>query len=379
MRRHGGSKFYAGVLVLAAAATWLGLWGLRPGANRAYALGGTGTVYTMTNATSDNAVMAYTRASNGTLTLLGTYSTQGLGSGNDLYSQGAVTLTPGNQFLLVVNPGSNDVSSFAVQPNGSLVFVDRVSSAGFRPVSVAAFGNLVYVVNFGPTPTPNVVGYTLGAGGTLTEIVGSSRNLSATSARPGEVTFSDDGSILVAQEKNTSKLDTFTVGSNGIATGPMVQNSNGMTPFGMAFDNLDHLIVAEAAASTVSSYSVATNGVLTVISGSVPDDGSKACWVATSNNPGFPTQYSYIANTGSHSISSLSIGASGALTLVASRAGSNVGDVRDMAVSTGSTYLYGVSHTAGFITGLKLNSNGTMTQVVQITGIPNTAQGMAAY
>src|SRR5579863_3885963 len=221
-----------------------------------------GAVYTMTNA-SANQVMAFTRSTGGRLTLLGTYSTQGSGNSQNIASQGAVVLNSTKKFLFVVNPGSNTVTSFSVQSDGSLVFVSQANSGGTEPVSVTSHGKLVYVVN--AKGSPNISGFTIASNGALTPLAGSTVGLSGTTAGPGEVDFNNTGTLLVVTEKTTNKIDTFTVGTNGIASSPMVQDSNGPEPFGFAFDTADHLIVSEAKNGAVSSYSVATNGVLTVI------------------------------------------------------------------------------------------------------------------
>ncbi len=50
-------------------------------------------MYTLTNSAAGNAVLAFARAADGTLTAQGTYATGGLGSGAALGSQGAVILS----------------------------------------------------------------------------------------------------------------------------------------------------------------------------------------------------------------------------------------------------------------------------------------------
>src|SRR5215218_548686 len=99
-----------------------------------------GGVFVSTNAAAGNAVVAFDRAADGTLSYAGTFPTGGTGIGgtaDPLASQFALTLSPNARLLFVVNAGSNDVSSFAVD-RGGLALVDRVPSGGVRPVSVAA-------------------------------------------------------------------------------------------------------------------------------------------------------------------------------------------------------------------------------------------------
>jgi 6-phosphogluconolactonase (cycloisomerase 2 family) len=129
---------------------------------------------------------------------------------------------------------------------------------------------------------------------------GSTRPLSGGSgADPAEVSFNRDGSLLVVTEKATNLIDVYVVGSNGAAGPPTSNPSAGMTPFGFAFDQRNHLIVSEAFggapnASAVSSYSAALSGILSVISESVPDLQTAACWIVITNSG----RYVYTSNTG---------------------------------------------------------------------------------
>ena len=72
------------------------------------------------------------------------------------------------------------------------------------PVSVAARGRLVYVLNAG---SDNVTGFLLNNTGDLTAIPGSTRPLSGTGTGPAQVGFHPRGSQLVVTEKATNKID----------------------------------------------------------------------------------------------------------------------------------------------------------------------------
>jgi len=335
----------------------------------------TGAVYTMTNATP-NEVVAFSRAATGALTLIGNFSTGGNGTSVNLGSQGAIVLAPGNQFLFAVNAKSNTISSFSVQAGGGLTFVNQVASGGARPISVTVHGGFLYVANSGGT-MQNIAGFNVAANGALSSITGSVRGLSSSKANPAEVGFSNDGSLLVVTEKGTNKIDTFTVATNGLATGPLVQDSNGLQPFGFAFDNGGHLIVSEATNSDVSSYSVASNGVLTLISGSVPDGGKAACWVVNTTNNTFPTQYSFISNTGSGTLSTFTIGTDGTMTLLGGPT-TTAAHPLDMAQSADSLFLYVLGRGSGEIHGYAVASNGALTSAGNMTAA-KTARGLAGF
>lgn len=334
-----------------------------------------GAVYTQGNTATNNQVFAYARATDGTLSFIGSFATQGSGNGTGLFSQGSIVLSPDHKFLFVVNAGSNEITSFAVQPNGSLVFVNKVSSGGLYPNSLTVFGNLLYVVN---RAQANIVGFTVGAKGALTHLAGSKVPLSGPGARPGEIDFSNDGKLLVVTETRTNNIDTFGVQPSGFAQPPLVQPSNGVEPFGFAFDNDNHLIVSEGGPSAESSYSVSSDGSLTLISGSVPDGERQACWVVNTNNSTFPSQYSYAANTGTGTLSSYTIGPTGELSLLKSTA-AGAASARDMALSADSNYLYVLSQGKEQIVGFSIAQNGSLTKITTAAGLPPSVFGLTGF
>ena len=76
-----------------------------------------GAVFVMTNNVDKNEVIAYRRASDGTLQEGARFDTGGRGSGgnNDpLESQGSLTLSQDHSLLFAVNAGSGSVSVFSV-------------------------------------------------------------------------------------------------------------------------------------------------------------------------------------------------------------------------------------------------------------------------
>src|SRR5688500_14475624 len=134
-----------------------------------------GHVYTMSNDASGNEVLVYRRATDGTLSLAGTYETGGNGTGTGLGNQGGVILADDEDVLLVVNAGSNSISSFKIT-NGRLHLKSTVNSGGMRPVSLASHGDIVYVLNQGGNGT--ISGFRLGNNDKLEPIPNSTRPLS---------------------------------------------------------------------------------------------------------------------------------------------------------------------------------------------------------
>ena len=133
-----------------------------------------GAVYTIDNAAAGNMAIKYDRNANGVLNFAGTFSTDGLGTGSHLASQGSVVLTDNDHWLLVVDAGSNEISVFKV--GHTLTLTDKVCSGGTMPVSITIHDHLVYVLNAGGTP--DIAGFYLSSNGKLFPIHGSVRPLS---------------------------------------------------------------------------------------------------------------------------------------------------------------------------------------------------------
>jgi 6-phosphogluconolactonase len=348
---------------------------------------GPGAVYLMTNQPA-NAIMVFNRSAGGILTPGGTFLTGGAGgqspSGNPfdpLASQGSLLLGPNQHLLFAVNAGSNEISVLSVGPNG-LTLADKVSSGGQTPVSLTLHGDILYVLNAGGVA--NITGFTVADGGKLSPLPGSTRSLpGGAAAAPAQVGFSPDGDLLVVSEKGTNMLEVYRVSHNGLTSGPAAQNSNGMTPFGFAFARPDILIVSEAFGgapmqAAVSSYRLPESGNLRVISGSVPDHQTAACWVVTFGRG----QYAYVTNTGSGAISGYSVADNGSLTLlnpdgVTAATGPGTNPI-DMALTGSFLYVILNGPNGRRIVGYHVESNGALTGITSVGGLPIGVQGIAA-
>ena len=331
-----------------------------------------GAVYTLTNSPAGNAVAVFGRAADGTLAPQGRFPTGGTGTGGGLGSQGAVALSNDNRQLFAVNAGSNSISLFTVRPDG-LEFDATVASGGTRPISLTVHGSLLYVLNAGSAG--NITGFTVGRD-SITPIAGSTRPLGAGSSGPAEVAFSPDGGKLVVAEKNSSTLDTYAVGADGIAGAPTVAASVGATPFGFDFDNRGHLLVSNASGSA-SSYAI-TPGGASVISGVVLTHQGAPCWLVASTNG----RYAYTANAAAGTISGFSVAQDGSLALLdPSGATADLGagsHPLDEAVSSNGRFLYNLTDGTHSISAFRIAEDGSLSPVASIGGLPAGAAGIAA-
>lgn len=323
-----------------------------------------GAVYTLSNAASGNAVIAYSRSRDGGLTPLATYATGGLGSGAGLGSQGAVTLSDDGRWLVAVDPGSDEVTTFRVRDSGRLVFADRIASGGDHPISATIHGGLVYVLNDGGNG--NIAGFTINARGHLRAIKGSVEPLSSASSGPAQIAFGPHGSTLMVTEKATNRITTYVVRRDGSANPPSWISSAGETPFGFDFDARGHAIVSEASggapgASTVSSYRVNRAGAR-LADGPIATTQSAACWVVVTDD----SRYAYVTNTGSGTITGLEIQRNGDLRMLDADGitGVSGGSPTDLSVSDGSRFLY--VRTGGSIHTFRVKANGGLVDLGSI-------------
>jgi 6-phosphogluconolactonase (cycloisomerase 2 family) len=331
-------------------------------------------VYTMTNAAAGNSIVMYDRAANGTLSAPRSFPTGGTGTGAGLGSQGALVLA-GGHWLLAANAGSNDVTVFEVDQD-RLIATDKRPSGGVMPVSIAVCGNVVFVLNAGGAA--NISGFRLTPRGKLLPIAGSTRVLPG--AGPAQVSFAEQGQILVVTEKTSNTITLYRLEEDGKIEGPFTHASRGQTPFGFEVSKMDLLIVSEAAggapgASTVSSYELDDDGTLRTITAALPTGQTAACWVAVTHNG----KYAYIANTGSSNISSLEVGRrNGRLRLLEAVAGETPPGTPaiDMAFSAGSRYLYALA--GNTISVFRVSANGGLERFQVVSGFPASAAGLAA-
>lgn len=165
-------------------------------------------------------MLAYRSDATGNLTLINTYQTGGVGSGgvpapgrarrlNPLSSEDSM-IAVNNQYLLVVNAGSNTVTSFRINTDFTLTRVDVEASGGTMPISLAHWNGVVYVANAdedGSFTSPanqsgNITAMRLNpTTGELTRIPGFSLSLRG---RPGDLEVTPNGAFLLASALNAS-------------------------------------------------------------------------------------------------------------------------------------------------------------------------------
>jgi 6-phosphogluconolactonase (cycloisomerase 2 family) len=393
-------------------------------------------LYTTTNNPSGNAVIMYTRHSDGTITQTGSpVATGGNGAASEppfgfpiVDSSGSTNITPDGRLLFVVNAGDNSVSSFRTTSAGP-VLVSHVSSGGTLPISLTSHGNLLYVVN---ETSANIKGWTFDSSGHLTPIAGSVESLSVpfNPTNPPDPTkptgvaaaigFSPNGHQLVVTIRGlpapNGTIDVFSVDWHG-AAGPAVgHQSPTPNPFGFSFAGQNNLLVSDAgfvatpsgsAANpsdsppnpadpsqffgSAASFSLSPSGALK-FKGDYPDGGRAACWLVVSKDG----RYAFASNTlaspagspagigsGQGAISTFAISPHGRLTLLGQTNASPGGFPGDEAVSSDGKFLY-VLNPAIIIPGpshidvYRIGSGGSLTQIQSVADaiLPSSVSGL---
>jgi 6-phosphogluconolactonase len=333
-------------------------------------------VYVQTNDAERNEVIAFDRSGDGRLSPLGSYDTGGRGTGKPhLASQSSVVLSDDGSWLLIANAGSDELSLFAVEPDG-LRLAGRVGSGGSGPTSIAVRGGLVYALNNG---TPGISGFTLADGG-LSPLDGSSRELRG-DADPAQIAFSPDGRTIIVTERGTNSITAFAVDERGFADGPETIPSSGATPYGFDFVN-GSVVVTEAFGGEIgkaaaSSYSLAGPGRVQPVSASVANTRSEVCWAVATRDGRFV----FVTNFGDCSISSYAVQPGGGLELLEAVAGSTrlgAPGLRDEALSGDGRFLYAIDADAQRVFGWSVDGDGRLELVGEFEGVPATVAGLAA-
>jgi 6-phosphogluconolactonase (cycloisomerase 2 family) len=162
--------------------------------------------------------------------------------------------------------------------------------------------------------------------------------------------------------------------------------NHSVTPgaFAAVFTPTGKLIVSEnqpggTDISSISSYSITANGGIAAISQSLPTRGDGNCWnVITPDG-----KYVYVDNSATSTVAGFSVAPDGTLTPIAGTIlGNNpAGTINlDLTTSIDGKFLYTINSGAGSISIYRINADGTLLNFGDIDGLPKTVgfNGIAA-
>ena len=335
-------------------------------------------VFVQNDAPAGNTIVAYDRTPSGGLTKVGSYPTGGKGgvlSGSavdHLASQGSLAYDPIGHTLIAVNAASNTITVFGVSGD-RLSRRQIIATGGTFPVSVAARGGVVFVLN--ARSGASISGY-LNIGGYLFPLPSWHRDLHlSTSApghsdeftsTPGQIGFSPDGSHLLVSTKNGgNSILTFSVGLFGPSSRPVVTSLPGTVPFGFAFDAAGRLAVTEAGPNAVATFNLTRSGRLTPLSSTATGQAA-TCWVTAIGAD------VYASNAGSAAVSGYRVDRRGALSAIGTAA-TGAGTV-DSAASADGRFLYVQGGAAGTVDAYAVRADGSLTATGSVT-VPGAVGG----
>jgi 6-phosphogluconolactonase (cycloisomerase 2 family) len=335
-------------------------------------------IFVQTNDPNGNQILICEQAEDGTLSIVETAGTAGAGGAHNgtvldgLDSQGSLHYDRRHHLLFAVNAGSDTI---AVLGGERPRLRQVLASGGSFPVSLTVHGDLLYVLN--AHDGASISGFRI-AEGLLHPIPGATRSLDLPPAggpaqalgSPTQLGFSPDGKLLIVATLGAgSLLDVFTMHADGRPSATFKANPAGTpAPFAFTFDRQGRLLVADAAISTLTSYSIHHDGKLKQIA-STPDGGAAACWIVEAAGA------FYVVNAGSNSISGYRIGEHGkpsVFTEVTTRTAPI-----DAVVTPDERFLYVEVPGDGGVDGYRIEEDGTLSKVSELA-VPKTVQGIAA-
>jgi len=217
----------------------------------------------------------------------------------------SLVIHPSGKFLYVANSGQgeNDVSLFDINSDGTVTEVTPRTSVGTLPFLLAmdSAGSYLYVAN---ALSNNISVFSIDASqGTLSPVTGSpfSINLS-----PKNMQLAPSGKFLYvsAPSQPTGVVAVFSVNAGVLSLVGFTLTADN-NPSGLAIDpSGSFLYTANATASSISIYSIASTGLLTQVPQSPLADTFQHPVALIVDPTG---KFLYVANQGSNNISTYSI------------------------------------------------------------------------
>jgi DNA-binding beta-propeller fold protein YncE len=328
-----------------------------------------GAVFVQNDNPAGNAVVAYDRNPDGSLTQAGTYPTDGLGGVlagsvvDHLASQGSLQLDDG--LLYATNAGSDTITVFAVDGD-RLIRRQVLPSFGDFPVSITAHGNVVYVLN--ARGGGSIQGY-VRAAGLLVPIPIWHRSLGLDpnaapefTHTPGQVAFTPDGDhLLVTTKSGSDAVQVFDVGLLGPSLKPTTTAFPGTAPFAVSFDARGAIALAQIGTGAVTTLSLDRRDSLSPLA-TAPTGQAATCWITTING-----RY-YVSNAGSGTVSIFD-GALRPLGRTPTRGGTV-----DSAASPDGRFIYVQTGAEGGVDAFRVNPDGSLTATGTVT-VPGAVGG----
>jgi 6-phosphogluconolactonase len=313
----------------------------------------------------------------------------------------AIAISSAGDAVFVANSGSDDISAYTLNSDGTLSAASGTTPAGQNPVNMAvdSAGHL-FVANQGTQsdPASATISVFSASGDSLSEISGSPFPVSSpgalTGPGPAAVAVTADGKLLYVANKFDSTITQFSVSSDGALT-RVTSYVAGTTPSAAVIvvtsDQSNFLYVANSGSNNVSAYAICTqvsatcstaNGTLAEAADSPFSAGLKPVSIAASPAGAFV----YVADESSNQVSQYKVSAgSGALTALAQASISTGLNPTWVAVRAGSTTLAATGGMRDFVYTANQGANSvsmfsfdSTVGTLSVVGQPVTTGGQPA-
>jgi len=293
----------------------------------------------------------------------------------------ALAIHPSKKFLYAANSGATpfgSVSLFTISSAGSLTEVTPRQNVGTAPtlMVIDSAGAYLYVANSG---SADISVFSINASnGMLTAVAQAGGATAGIGVSAFNMKLSPSGNMLyVTGQGSQGFIEEFPV-NKGVLGAPVPGSPfpTGNDPYGLAIDSSgSHLYTANKLDSSISAFTIGSDGSLTLISTTGETSATAAPVSVFIDNSG---KYLYAANQGTGNLGAYSIGSDGGLTLLTN---SPFGTGSQPSVVTGDSsgkYLFvGNQSSSAAIQSFSLDTgSGTLTSVASYS-VPGTPTSIA--
>jgi 6-phosphogluconolactonase (cycloisomerase 2 family) len=382
-----------------------------PGEGRAGDNPPNNVVYVESNDPNGNAIFAFKRDLDGSLTQLpgSPFSAQGLGitptfALGPFDSDQEIIVDKSRSLLIATNGGSDTIAVFKIDGNGALTHVkgSPFPSGGSNPVSVGLADDVLCVVNQDGDPghpgkfLPNYTSFSVGSDGSLTPIPRSTVSVDA-GASPSQALVAPSNELMFGADFLGGILRSFAINEAGqlrsrdaqpLPAAEFAETGAPPFPLGLAgHPSRNLLYVGFVTINRIGVYRFRDSGQL-IFERSVPDSGKAVCWLTINKQ----ATRLYASNTGDQSISVYDISKNPSMPIEIQKLKySSTGGGFQFALDSTGTFLHVVTQqsaptsdpTANAIHVFRVAQDGTLTEVPgspTLLPVPNLVrpQGVAA-
>jgi len=281
----------------------------------------------------------------------------------------------------VANYGSNNISQYTIDATTGALTSKAVptvtSGAGPTSVTVDPTGKYAYVAN---SSGVGISQYTIGAGGGLVPLTPPT---APAGSAPISIAIDPTGKYAYAANSQSSDVSQFTIGAGGLLIpmptptvtpcSPLITScAQGQWPISVTVDaKSQYVYVANLTSNSISQYNIGTSGALTPMNPATVATGASPVSIAVAGDS-TGSKYVYVANNGSATVSEFSIGTGGALLNIGTIAAGNLSPPTSLPTaitvagdSTGSKYVYVTN--GAVVSQYTINPDGTLAAMTNPT------------